>query len=184
MFCRECGKKIEEGNKFCTYCGQRVFPIGYIEKKEEKVLQDEEKTNEDSITEKKEEIKEIKNEVSKNTDTNIIVSKDKKDKKDKPSFWCNLLGFIMPITGVIMYLLKGDCCKTKTKSMLKWSLAGCITRLVLLVIYIVVFAFIFTNSIFTLYDGYDYYDNGYKYEYDHHYNYDKDWEKMFFKFNY
>ena len=27
MFCRKCGKQVQEGHKFCTYCGTKIEPI-------------------------------------------------------------------------------------------------------------------------------------------------------------
>lgn len=187
MFCRECGKKVEDGNKFCTYCGEKVLPIGCIEKTVEdiKTVGETKETlprNVDTIANTNTNTNTNSNS---NADTNIDSAK-----KDKSSFWYNLLGFIMPIAGIIAYLLNKDTYAKKSKSILKWSLAGCITKFVLsiclLVFYIVVIGFCVFGTPASKYNRYykNNYNKNYNYNYDYNYNFDKEFEKMFDIFGY
>lgn len=77
MFCGNCGKLIQQGNKFCTGCGQKVEPIS-IKMPKEKV-------------EEKIEIKE----------ENI----QKNMRKDKPCILYNILAFFIPLAGLVIYLV-------------------------------------------------------------------------------
>ena len=161
MFCRKCGKKIEDGNKFCTYCGEEVLPIGYVKKEEIKL--EENKEVQDAVTKIEE------GQCLPKESTEVLTNG--KLKKDKPSFWYNILGFFMPITAVLLYLLKSDEQKLKCKSMLKWAIGGCITKFVLaiclIITYILLFAFVLTfGGVSTIFDDNIKDDHYYDYKYD------------------
>lgn len=141
MFCRECGKKVEDGSKYCVSCGTKILPIGYIEKNNEE--------KEENLEQSKE-IKQVENDTKKNK---IEID----NKKDKPSFWYNLLGFFMPITAVLLFLLKGEEYTKKAKSCLKWAIGGCVTKFVLVICTIAFYIAMFTTLFVSAYNYDDYY---------------------------
>lgn len=49
MYCKNCGKLVEEGNKFCPYCGTKVIET---ENKVEKAVLDEAQTDGATVQEK------------------------------------------------------------------------------------------------------------------------------------
>lgn len=170
MFCRECGKKIEDGTKYCTYCGTKILPIGELSKIN---LEKEDK-------EVKEEIKEIeiKNEVENKEETkneteekDTVITTCKFDVKDKPNFFLNVASFFAPVIGIIVYLKYNEKAPKKAKSSLTTALVGAIVSLlfklgVVLVYVAYVLDFIFSMNTNTnvkykyndvLNDDYDYY---------------------------
>lgn len=54
--------------------------------------------------------------------------------EDVPSTGLNVLAFVFPVIGLIMYLMDKDKAPTKAKSMGKWALYGLIAEVVLLLL--------------------------------------------------
>jgi len=83
MFCKYCGEKIDEeeveknGQVYCTHCGG-------LNKKEESYENDFKKFSQE---EKREEQKDVKN------------------TSDTGSFWWGVLGFFIPLAGLLLFIL-------------------------------------------------------------------------------
>ncbi|MBR1925822.1 MAG: hypothetical protein IJ837_03085 [Clostridia bacterium] len=83
MFCKYCGEKIDEeeieknGQVYCTHCGG-------LNKKEESFENDFKKFSQEN---KSEEPKEVKN------------------PSDTGSFWWGVLGFFIPLAGLLLFIL-------------------------------------------------------------------------------
>ena len=94
MICPKCGANVEDNNKFCTYCGEKL-PQEEIETLEEEPKE-----------EIKEEIKEEKPlqepNPSNNTDTSFV---DEKPQKSKLGLILCLLFVLLIIGGIVVYLL-------------------------------------------------------------------------------
>lgn len=163
MFCRECGKKIEDGTKYCTYCGTKILPIGELSKIN---LEKEDK-------EVKEEFKEVENkeEVKNKEEKDTVITTCKVNVKDKPNFFLNVASFFAPVIGIIVYLKDKEKTPKKAKSSLTTAFVGAIVSLlfklgVVLVYVAYVWDFIFSMNTNTnvkykyndvLNDDYDYY---------------------------
>lgn len=89
MFCKKCGSKLFGDEDVCPYCGEP------IEKKEEDItskrlsLLDENKSA-------KEEIQSINKEYS-------FSQMSEEKPQDAGSIWCIILGFFVPIAGLILF---------------------------------------------------------------------------------
>ena len=81
MYCVNCGKKIEDNQKYCTNCGF-------------------------------------------NNSCN-----NKNDNNDKSSVLLNVIGFIWPLIGLIIFICTKDKNPIKAKKVGKWSLIGFITKI-------------------------------------------------------
>lgn len=143
MFCGNCGKMIQEGNKFCIGCGEKVEPIS-IKVPQEKV--------------------EIKSEIKKeNTQKNM--------KKDKPSVLYNILAFFVPLAGLVIYLITKKDTPKLAKYVGISALIGYILSTLVSILYcIFIFWFTFNNTQIRLYnndyiDSKPYYENYNKYDY-------------------
>lgn len=167
MFCRECGKKIEDGTKYCTYCGTKILPIGELSKinleKEDKEVKEEFKEVE--IKNEVENKEEVKNKEEKDT----VITTCKVNVKDKPNFFLNVASFFAPVIGIIVYLKDKEKTPKKAKSSLTTAFVGAIVSLlfklgVVLVYVAYVWNFIFSMNTNVRYknnnvlnDDYDYY---------------------------
>ncbi len=167
MFCRECGKKIEDGTKYCTYCGTKILPIGELSKinleKEDKEVKEEFKEIE--IKNEVENKEEVKNKEEKDT----VITTCKVNVKDKPNFFLNVASFFAPVIGIIVYLKDKEKTPKKAKSSLTTAFVGAIVSLlfklgVVLVYVAYVWNFIFSMNTNVRYknnnvlnDDYDYY---------------------------
>ena len=172
MFCRECGKKIEDGTKYCTYCGTKILPIGELSKinleKEDKEVKEEIKEVEikNEVENKEENKEEVKN---KTEEKDTVITTCKFDVKDKPNFFLNVASFFAPVIGIIVYLKDKEKTPKKAKSSLTTALVGAIVSLlfklgVVLVYVAYVWNFIFSMNTNVRYknnnvlnDDYDYY---------------------------
>ena len=92
MYCKKCGKEINDDAAFCPYCGNAAGS-----------------------------------------------SENRPAKEDGSSFWWGLLGFLIPIVGLILYIVWRNDYPLRAKSVGKGALAGVIT-VILLYVLIIVFA--------------------------------------------
>lgn len=161
MFCRECGKKVEEGNKFCTGCGAKIEPI-----KVQKVKVQEEG---------KENINENDN-LSNNANTNNTVNDNhtsnnviyKENKEDKFSVGFNILSFFIPLVGLILFLVYRKESPKKAKGIGICALIGYILVTILSIIFIILLNLFIYNYGFD-----DRFEHHYRYnDYDRYYRYD------------
>ena len=167
MFYRECGKKIEDGTKYCTYCGTKILPIGELSKinleKEDKEVKEEFKEVE--IKNEVENKEEVQNKEEKDT----VITTCKVNVKYKPNFFLNVASFFAPVIGIIVYLKDKEKTPKKAKSSLTTAFVGAIVSLlfklgVVLVYVAYVWNFIFSMNTNVRYknnnvlnDDYDYY---------------------------
>ena len=144
MFCRECGKMIQEGAKFCTGCGAKVVPINNISKIENNNVENNEKI-----------------EVN---DNNVIKETVSEKIEDKNSIGMNILAFFIPVVGLILFLCWRERFPKKSKNIGICALIGYILRIFAS---LVVSIWLFTAYIpkYVQYDDYNDNDNFfYKYE--------------------
>ncbi|MDD3303421.1 MAG: zinc-ribbon domain-containing protein [Clostridia bacterium] len=148
MFCRECGKKVEEGNKFCTGCGAKIEPIKVVKKKE---------------VEKPVEVivKDEKQQESQTNNTNQAT-----EVKDKVSIGFNILSFFVPIVGLILFLIYRKETPKRAKAMGICALIGYLLWMIITIVCIV-----FANTRYINYRYTNRYDNNYKYNYNYDYEY-------------
>lgn len=165
MFCRECGRLIEEGNKFCTYCGTKVLPIG-----SKKIENDEkmnvEKNDSADVDNKNVEFKSENVVKGSNVSSNNSTYK----KEDKASVGFNILGFFIPIVGLILFLVWLKDSPKKAKFVGISALIGFILQIVFsIVATVMLFRFIYLNRYkFNDYNRY----NDYYYRYQINRDYD------------
>lgn len=105
MYCRNCGKEIDESVQFCQFCGEKQVQSNVAE--EVKTV-------------------EIKNSVSVD---------------DKGGFLWGLLGFLVPIVGLILYLCWQNEMPKNAKAVGTGALISAILALLPIVIVFFVFAF-------------------------------------------
>lgn len=152
MFCRECGKMIQEASKFCTGCGTKVQPIAI-------------KSNVASINNSPDII--YKNQVENNLKTNTNVLK----LNDKYSVGFNILSFFAPIVGLILFLVMREDTPKKAKGIGISALIGYIISNIVSLLYIVFMVWLTLSQPEPLYEkphmDYEYNDN---YDFDYNYN--------------
>lgn len=151
MFCKECGKKIEEGSKFCTGCGRKIEPIAMhnISNNKELYVKREEKSNNQNV-----------NYYNSNTNTQNI---NYVAKEDKPSILLNIVAFFVPIAGLILFLSMREETPRKAKSVGITALVGYVVSILLSILLFVVQMVFVINSVEDEYYKYDYYDRPYYY---------------------
>lgn len=72
---------------------------------------------------------------------------------DKPSFWLAVLGFFVPVAGLVLYLVNDSKHPRKAKSAGKGALAGVITSVVLSVVFVALYIFGIGFLIFSEFDN-------------------------------
>lgn len=102
MYCRNCGKNIDESDRYCINCGTRF-------------------------------------------------NNNNKEMDDNSSVGFAILGFFIPIVGLILYLVYEEKKPKRAKSAGKGALIGIITKIVLsgilVILYVVFAATIFTSIV-------------------------------------
>lgn len=142
MFCRECGKKVEEGNKYCTGCGAKIEPI-----KVEKI-----------------------HTLNENSNNEIVNNASNEIKEDKVSIGFNILSFFFPIVGLIMFLVYKNETPRRAKSIGMSAIIGYIVINVLSVLFAIwLNFFIIKHDNIHRYNDYRY-DKNYRYDYQYRYN--------------
>ena len=131
MYCRNCGNKIEDGCKFCPNCGAAVTPAD---------AKPDAGTSGDPF--------------SANFSPNNGAappqstyppeynyggqSGEKRNPGDSSSFGWGLLGFFIPLAGLILYLVWKDEYPLRAKSAGKGALAAVIVYVVIVVLYVII----------------------------------------------
>ena len=160
MFCKECGKKVEDGNKFCTGCGRRIEPISTytISNNEELYINRKENSNIQNIN--------YNNQNYSNQNVNYVA------KEDKPSILLNIVSFFIPIVGLILFLTMRNETPKKAKSIGITALIGYIFSIIVSVLLVIFFqAIFFINQVDDdYYYNYDKYDMPYYYYNERDYN--------------
>lgn len=181
MFCRECGKMVQNGNKFCTGCGTKVEPIS-INKNIETV-------SSKPIVEEKQKINSSVNNTNINTindnnynnnytNTNNNFSNSNsylQNKKDKYSIGFNILAFFVPIVGLILFLIWKDETPKKAKGIGISALVGYILSIIIpIILFIIMFVISFSTE--TIINDYD---DSWRNDYYYYEDYDFDYEHKF-----
>lgn len=165
MFCGNCGKLVKEGSKFCTGCGQKITPIGSGAVHEEKVNT----VNSNPI--------EYKNESSQNSTNYTTTNNDDVIRKtqDKVNVWLVIVGILIPIVGLILFLVYNKETPKKANAIGIASLISFILGIVIWpVIFVGMFAYIGNSVIYEVEDHFN--ENFYDEYYD---EYDEEYEKYF-----
>lgn len=90
MFCKKCGSKLVGDEEQCPYCGEPVD----LQSKEEDIV-----SKRLAILEEKENnLFNQSNEKTEPTFNNVV-----EDKVDAGSFWYGVLGFFIPLAGLILF---------------------------------------------------------------------------------
>ncbi|MBQ8550549.1 MAG: zinc-ribbon domain-containing protein [Clostridia bacterium] len=114
MFCSKCGKEIGEGMSYCANCGSPVATSNTV-----------------------------------NPVAPIPVNQPKPaatpapKSNDAPNIGYAILGFFMPIVGLILYLVEKDKSPLAAKSALKGMLIGIAVSVVLFILYVIFIVVIF-----------------------------------------
>lgn len=169
MFCGKCGKFVEEGNKFCTGCGEKVTPINsnYINEVQPSIN---ESTSTNPIDLGK------SNQGNSNYDN--LNSEDEVVCKtqDKVNVWLVILGFFIPVVGLILFVTLKKNTPKKANAIGIAALVGFVLGIILSVVVIVFIVIMTASEYYNYYDDYnDYYDNYYN---DYHYYDDYDFEEQ------
>lgn len=168
MFCGNCGKLVEEGNKFCTGCGQKITPIGSNPISENVI------NNSSDINEVNGPIKTNTKKIEENNYNKLNYEEDVVCKtQDKVNVWLVILGFLIPIVGLILFVTLRKNTPKKANAIGISVLISFIFNLILGIIIVIYVSFM---TIYSL-DNYDYnYD--YDYDYDEYYyeNYDDEYD--------
>ena len=98
MYCKNCGKIIDDASSYCNYCGARIGDT---------------------------------------SNTNIF--------EDSSSFGFALLGFFIPVVGLILFLIYEGKKPKRAKSAGKGALIGFITRTVLSIILVALYVVFAVN---------------------------------------
>ncbi len=137
MFCKECGKMVQDGNRFCTGCGTKIEPVGKINKNNTT----ENFSNDTFDT--------VPNYNYANINQN---SANVRNDNDKNSIGLNVLSFFIPIVGLILFIIWRKEYPKKAKNIGICALIGYILSFLASVVYIL--------WIITTFRGY-YYNNMY-----------------------
>lgn len=168
MFCRECGKMIQEGNKFCTGCGTKVQPIS--------IKVNTEKINNGPIVEENKQVENPVNKVNSNNNnynqnnTNVVKV------KDKASVGFNVLAFFVPIVGLILFLVWKNETPKKAKAIGISALVGYILSIIVpIILAIIMFGIsisseVIVNDYDDKWKNDDYYYEDYDFDYDYDFN--------------
>lgn len=168
MFCGSCGNFIDEGSKFCNICGQRV-------------------TNEDSnpigegtsITSNPDPISSNGNNNNKFNYQDDVVCKT----QDKANIWLVIIGFLIPIVGLILFVVLKKNTPKKANAIGISALIGFVISIFVVPIIAITFFVTNVSNEFKdyyndydeyLYDEYDDYDYDYDFDYDEYKNYIED----------
>lgn len=151
MFCRECGKKVEDGNKYCTGCGAKIEPI----KMDKKVDVDE--SNKSQEVNEGNKAQDVTNASTPNQTTNEL-------KKDKISIGFNILSFFVPIVGLILFLVYRKETPRRANAIGICAIIGYVLSIVARILLGICL------NIFFLKENITNRPNNYRYEYQYRYN--------------
>ena len=159
MFCRECGKMIQEGSKFCIGCGTKVEPITM---KNNAVREKEVNTNDKTTTVVDSNTNAI-NYGNKNNVSNQVNANDKR------SIGLNIVSFLVPLVGLILFLVMKKETPKKAKAIGISALVGYILSIVVSVVFcIYIYGFVMPEIRKEIY--YPQYNKHYDYYIDRDYN--------------
>lgn len=188
MFCRECGKMVQDGNKFCTGCGTKVEPISM-----NKNVETETNQNSGPIVEENKKINNSVNNINTNTANNNNYSSNGyynannnysntsfnnssyyvPNKKDKYSVGFNILSFFVPLVGLVLFLIWKEETPKKAKGIGISALVGYILSIIVPIIFAIIM-FVMAYSSEVIIEDYDdnWLNDDYYYEdYDFNYKY-------------
>jgi hypothetical protein len=95
MYCRKCGKPINDDDLFCSHCGEPVRRQNYFQQNYYYPQQ------------------------------NYYYPQPTANKpQDKPSAVCDVLAFFFPLIGLILYLVWFNSYPVRAKEIGMWALAG------------------------------------------------------------
>lgn len=133
--CSNCGKELQENTKFCPYCGTKV------EEKVEKKVEKKEETLEDILSGN---VKTATGNMNTNANNMKFCShcgkqilkdavvcphcgcatESKASVTDEPNKGLNIISFLLPIVGAILYLVYHEKEPKKAAALGKWALYG------------------------------------------------------------
>lgn len=168
MFCRECGKMLQDGDKFCTGCGAKILPISLNEKinkandvnSVDASINLNENLNQESYANTTNFNNDVNaNSYMQNTNYNYGSIKD----EDKNSIWCNILALFVPLAGLILFITWKKQYPKKSKNIGICALIGIILSMCSTVVYFIYIMKLFKSNLYD-YDNFDRYNNYYYYE--------------------
>ena len=136
-FCGNCGTELKEGQAFCPNCGA---PTGLAPQKPVTG------SNPPQFGEYKEKAGEVFNKIDDHFDdaankvndfiNNQIISPSDTnvDPSDGVVIWLNVIAFLFPIVGVIIYFVNRGTKPVMSQSILKWALIGFVVSVILRVL--------------------------------------------------
>ena len=135
MYCTKCGKFLPDGTKFCTGCGAAVsnFAAGAAAGFEAGAQQ---QTNQQAFNQQPYDQGYAQGYY--NAPPRTVPAPD-----DAPSTGFGILGFFIPLVGLILYLVWKDEYPRKAKSAGKGALIGFIVGIVMVILVAVVMPIIF-----------------------------------------
>lgn len=161
MFCRNCGKMVEDGNKFCTGCGTKVIPIGA--KGPGEIVQQESPIQ-------------MKHSPVENQSNSYVAGEVRNDniqieRQDKVNVWLVILGFLIPIAGLILFLSLHKKMPKRANAIGIAALIGFMLFFVLLIfaVYYITLMIITDDYFYPETDYNDYHHGIYNEDYDDYY---------------
>ena len=129
--CSNCGKELQENTKFCPHCGTKVEEK--VEKKEETledILSGNEKTATGNMNTNANNMK-FCSHCGKQILKDAVVcphcgcaTESKASVTDEPNKGLNIISFLLPIVGAILYLVYHEKEPKKAAALGKWALYG------------------------------------------------------------
>lgn len=136
MYCKHCGRYMEHNDGGDEYCRRCRSLMARYSKKEMKHLEKDEK--------KKKAYYHRLNESDAHTVGNITINE-----RDNPSVFLNFIGFLLPVLGLIIYLIICNRSPVRAKSLWRLTVLGLILDLFAAVILLML---LFPNSYSWLFD--------------------------------
>lgn len=172
MFCGKCGKFVEEGNKFCTGCGEKITPIGSnpICEQGNANINTDTSVNPIDLGSNNQE----KDNYNKLNYEDEVVCKT----QDKVNVWLVILGFLIPLVGLILFISLKKNTPKKANAIGIAALIGFVLRFIIS-IFAVIFVMIVTFASFdSYYNDYDNYKDDYYYYEDYDFDYEDELDKL------
>ena len=133
-FCAYCGRKHSEGARFCPGCGKPVVKAAQAGVREDAGWQAPPDTGAAAAA----------------TAADTAAANGTENKNDAPSFGFALLGFIIPVVGLVLYLVWREETPLRAGSAGKGALFGVIAGIALSILLPVLSAMIFGNILNSL----------------------------------
>lgn len=133
MYCPNCGKQIDDSVKFCPHCGNAVS-ISTFEQSDNTASQNTDPFGRPSNSASNG----APNNGNYRPDNNYQNYSAPPRNNDSASFGWGFLGFLIPIVGLILYLVWKDEYPLRAKSCGKGALISVILYVVIMIIYFIV----------------------------------------------